>query len=34
MPDAVVVDTSDRSVPEVIAEIRALLAARQPGVTR
>jgi cytidylate kinase len=34
MPDAVVVDTSDRSVPEVIAEIRTLLAARQPGVTR
>ena len=34
MPDAVVVDTSDRGVPEVIAEIRALLAARQPGVTR
>jgi cytidylate kinase len=34
MPDAVVVDTSDRSVPEVIAEIRALLVARQPGVTR
>ncbi|NBY57907.1 MAG: (d)CMP kinase [Actinobacteria bacterium] len=30
MPDAVVVDTSDRSVAEVIAEIRALLAARQP----
>jgi len=34
MPDAVVVDTGDRSVPEVIAEIRALLAARQPGVSR
>ncbi|NDA01180.1 MAG: (d)CMP kinase, partial [Acidimicrobiia bacterium] len=34
MPDAVVVDTSERSVPEVIAEIRALLAARQPGVSR
>jgi cytidylate kinase len=34
MPDAVVVDTSDRSVPEVIAEIRTLLVARQPGVTR
>lgn len=34
MPDAVVVDTSNRSVPEVIAEIRALLAARQPGVSR
>jgi cytidylate kinase len=34
MPDAVVVDTSDRSVPQVIAEIRTLLAARQPGVTR
>jgi cytidylate kinase len=34
MPDAVVVDTSDRSVPEVIAEIRALLAARQPGAAR
>ena len=34
MPDAVVVDTSDRSVPEVIAEIRALLAARQPRVSR
>jgi cytidylate kinase len=34
MPDAVAVDTSNRSVPEVIAEIRALLAARQPGVTR
>jgi cytidylate kinase len=34
MPDAVVVDTSNRSVPEVIAEICALLAARQPGVTR
>jgi cytidylate kinase len=30
MPDAVVVDTSDRSVAEVIAEIRALLAERQP----
>ncbi|NBO80482.1 MAG: hypothetical protein EBV42_04400 [Actinobacteria bacterium] len=30
MPDAVVVDTSDRSVAEVIAEIRALLAACQP----
>jgi cytidylate kinase len=34
MPDAVVVDTSDRSVPQVIAEIRTLLAARQPGVAR
>ncbi|MFZ9354870.1 MAG: (d)CMP kinase [Ilumatobacteraceae bacterium] len=34
MPDAVVVDTSERSVPEVIAEIRALLEARQPGVSR